>query len=108
MRHLSPILISVCAALLARAEDTFPKPDWRDAPDPLASPHAVPGGILRFAAFQPPKSLNYYIDSNTYTRQIFGMMYETLLWTDPLTVEFTPGLAARWSISDDKIGRAHV
>ena len=55
------------------------------------------------AAFQPPKSLNAYIDNNTYTRQIFGLLYETLLWSDPITTEFTPGLANRWSISDDKL-----
>jgi len=96
------ILIS-CASLLARADDVYPRPDWRDAPDPLASPYATQGGILRFAAFQPPKSLNCYVDNNTYTRQVFGMMYETLLWTDPVSTEFAPGLASRWTISDDKL-----
>ncbi|MDD4101506.1 MAG: extracellular solute-binding protein [Kiritimatiellae bacterium] len=91
------------SVLTARTDsDSFPKEDWQDRPDPIASPYAEPGGILRFAAFQPPKSLNAYIDSNTYTRQVFGMMYETLLNTDSDTMEFTPGLAARWSISADK------
>ena len=99
-RCFIPLLVS--AALLVRSDDVYPKPDWMNAPDPLASPHAVPGGILRFAAFQPPKSLNYYIDSNVYTHQIFCLMYETLLWVDPVTTEFTPGLACRWTISDDK------
>lgn len=46
--------------------------------------------------------MNYYIDSNTYTRQIFDLMYETLLGVDPVTTEFTPGLAHSWTISDDK------
>lgn len=92
-----------CAALTARSDEVFPKPDWQERPDPLASAHAVPGGLLRFAAFQPPKSLNYYIDSNTYTRQIFGLMYETLLWTDSTSTEFTPGLARSWTVSDDKL-----
>jgi microcin C transport system substrate-binding protein len=92
------------AALCARTDDAYPGPEWRDASDPLASPYAVPGGILRFAAFQPPKSLNAYIDSNTYTRQVFGMMYETLLGVDSLTTEFVPYLARRWTISDDRLG----
>ncbi len=87
----------------AWADDVYPKPDWRERPDPLASPYAVPGGTLRFAAFQPPKSLNAYIDSNTYTRQVFGLMYETLLGSDSVTMEFTPFLANRWIISDDKL-----
>lgn len=93
----------VLTALAARpGGETFPAAGWQDRPDPVACPYAEPGGILRFAAFQPPKSLNAYIDSNTYTRQVFGMMYETLLNTDSDTMEFTPGLAARWSISADK------
>ena len=96
-------ILALSAALAARSDDVFPKPDWNEAPDPLASPHAAPGGLLRFAAFQPPKSLNYYVDNNTYTHQIFGLMFETLLWVDPVTSEFTPGLACRWTISDDKL-----
>jgi microcin C transport system substrate-binding protein len=91
------------AALTARSDDVFPRPGWHESPDPLASPQAVPGGMLRFTAFQPPKSLNAYIDNNTYTHQIFGLMYETLLWLDPVTAEFTPGLACRWTISADKL-----
>jgi microcin C transport system substrate-binding protein len=59
--------------------------------------------MIRFAAFQPPKSLNAYIDNNTYTRQVFGMMYESLLGVDSLTTEFVPYLAKRWTISDDKL-----
>ncbi|HRR33151.1 MAG TPA: hypothetical protein P5026_03560 [Kiritimatiellia bacterium] len=45
------------------------------------------------AAFQPPKSLNAYIDNNTYTRQIVGMIHETLLSVDSTTTEFVPYLA---------------
>jgi len=58
---------------------------------------------MRFGASQPPKSLNYYIDRNTYTHLIFGLMYETLLSTDSVTSEFSPWLACRWRISDDKL-----
>ncbi len=103
MPLLAIIFLLLSGASLTRADDVYPKAGWREGPDPLASPYAIQGGILRFAAFQPPKSLNAYIDSNTYTRQIFGLMYETLLWTDPLTAEFMPGLASRWTVSDDKL-----
>ena len=96
---LVPLLL---AALAARAEDVYPKPDWVEKPDPLASPHAVPGGMLRFSASQPPKSMNYYVDSSVYTQQLFALMYETLLWIDPVTNEFIPGLARRWTISEDR------
>jgi microcin C transport system substrate-binding protein len=101
--YLFAFIFCACAALLARSDDVYPKPEWRDTPDPLASPYAEPGGMIRFAAFQPPKSLNAYIDNNTYTRQVFGMMYESLLGVDSLTTEFVPYLAKRWTISDDKL-----
>ena len=98
------LALGLCGvAFAAVAETCFPPPGWQETPDPLASPHAVAGGVLRFGASQPPKSLNSYIDSNTYTRQIFGLMYETLLGTDPVTAEFTPRLACRWRISDDNL-----
>lgn len=97
------MFLMLSAALFARSDDVYPKPDWRERPDPLASPYAVPGGILRFTAFQSPKSLNGYIDNNTYTRQIFGLMYETLLGVDSVTAEFVPYLASRWILSDDKL-----
>ncbi|HRT30467.1 MAG TPA: extracellular solute-binding protein [Kiritimatiellia bacterium] len=101
--YLFAFIFCACAALLARSDDVYPKPEWRDTPDPLASPYAEPGGMIRFAAFQPPKSLNAYIDNNTYTRQVFGMMYESLLGVDSFTTEFVPHLAKRWAISDDKL-----
>lgn len=101
MRALLPFFLSAGVLLGAWADDSYPKPDWQERPDPLACPHAVPGGLLRFSASQAPKSLNYYVDSLTYTQQIFDLLYETLLWIDPVTSEFYPGLAKRWTISDD-------
>lgn len=83
------------------ADRWFPAADWKEKADPIASPYAQKGGTLRFTAFQPPKSMNAYVDSNTYTRQVFGLMYETLLGTDPITTEFVPYLAKRWCVSDD-------
>lgn len=78
-----------------------PAPDWQDTPDPIASPRAKKGGTIRFNGSMPPKSLNGYVDNNTYTRMTFSLMYEPLLGTDSDTLEFTPGLASRWAVSDD-------
>lgn len=74
-----------------------------DRPDPIASPHAVPGGRLVYAAGPFPRSLNPYLDNNTFSFQVFGALYETLLDSDPLTADHAPGLARRWEISDDKL-----
>ena len=75
---------------------------WQDRADPLASPDAVAGGKITFAAASPPKSLNPYLDNNTFSYQVFGSLYETLLGSDPLTADYAPGLARRWEISKDK------
>lgn len=99
LRFFSLLLLAVLPVLAA---ETFPKPDWKDAPNPLASPDAVPGGTLVFAASQPPKSLNSYLDNNSFAAQIFGSLYDSLLGSDPLTADFVPGIATRWTISDDK------
>jgi microcin C transport system substrate-binding protein len=84
------------------ADETFPRPDWKDRPNPLASPHAVAGGEFVTFAHQYPKSLNYYLDSTVSSRDVFDLLYESLLSSDPLTFEFEPGLARQWTVSDDK------
>ena len=83
------------------ADINFPAKNWVDRVDPMASPYAVKGGTFRFNGGQSPKSYNAYIDNNTYTHTAFGLMYETLISTDPETLEFVPCLAKKWTVSDD-------
>ncbi|OGV63503.1 MAG: hypothetical protein A3K19_31545 [Lentisphaerae bacterium RIFOXYB12_FULL_65_16] len=80
----------------------FPKPGWTDQPDPVASPYAAVGGEVVEHAGQYPKSLNYYLDNNVFTAGVFGAMFETLIEMDPMTLEYRPCLAEKWSISEDK------
>jgi microcin C transport system substrate-binding protein len=99
---LSAVVTSLTLTVAARADEAFPKPGWQDLPNPQASPHAVVGGELRIHAHQYPKSFNYYLDSNAFSAELFGAMYETLLSMNPLTLEYEPALASAWTISDDK------
>lgn len=85
-----------------RADNNFPPAGWRDAPNPLASPHAVAGGEINVYAGQYPKSFNYYLDNNSFSADLFGALYETLLNMHPVSLQYEPGLAARWTIGDDK------
>jgi microcin C transport system substrate-binding protein len=98
--------ISLCLTALAasplHADDLFPKPDWQEKPNPIASPDAVPGGSISVFGFQYPKSFNLYLDNNTFTSDLFSSLYESLLTMNPLTPRQEPGLAERWAISDDK------
>ncbi|HPP88276.1 MAG TPA: extracellular solute-binding protein, partial [bacterium] len=66
-----------------------------------ADPQAIKGGIVNLYGGQSPKSLNYYLDNNTFSAMIFGMLFDSLLNIDPITSEFTPGIADRWAVSDD-------
>ncbi|MGA1530010.1 MAG: extracellular solute-binding protein, partial [Kiritimatiellia bacterium] len=88
--------------LLAGAEETFPGPDWKDEPSPLASTFATPGGEVNVYAHQYPQSFNYYLDNNVLSGELFGNMFETLLSIDGITAEYVPALASAWTISDDK------
>lgn len=105
MRHLRyfPALFFIPAlAIFSGQAQTFPEAGWQSAPSPLASEFAESGGKFTTFASQFPKSFNYQIDNNVFSREIFRLMFEPLLDTDPITLEDQPGLAATWEISEDK------
>lgn len=95
-------IILMLLALGVRAEQVFSDPDYENQPNPLASPFAYVGGDIHIFAGGSPKSLNAYLDNNTFSVSILGSLYETLLTDDPITLEERPYLARQWAISDDK------
>ena len=99
---LIPIVIFLFVATVTFGAELFPKKDWQDRPNPISGPYAAVGGEISIFAGQYPKSLNYYLDNNSFTAEVFGALYETLLSMNPLTLEYEPALAQNWSISDDK------
>ncbi len=100
----SNILTLVLPLILStiHADEFFPKSDWKDQPNPLASPHAEIGGNINIFAGQNPQSFNYYLDNNSFSSQLFSAMFDTLLDINPATLNDEPLIAERWSISDDK------
>ncbi len=100
------VFAGLCACLLGGPQvglaESYPPDAWRDTPSALASPDAVRGGTITAYAGPSPQSFNYYLDNNTFCAQIFSMMYDSLLGTDPVTAEYVPALARKWEISDDK------
>jgi len=95
-------LLSMLLVSSALAQTRFPAPGWKPEPDPVASPDAIPGGSLSSYAGQYPPSFNYYLANNSFSAELFGMMYESLLDMDAFTLDYTPALAAGWELSDDK------
>ncbi len=94
--------ISLGAFSDAGAKQVFPDSGWKDSPDPLASTEARPGGEIVVFGGQYPKSLNYYLDRNVLSSEIFGVMFESLLGINPVTLDYEPAIASSWSISRDK------
>ncbi len=91
-------LVLPCGSIFA---EEFPEAGWEPSMSPLASEFAEPGGKISMYAAQFPKSFNYQIENNVFAREIFRFMFEPLLNSDQVTLEDLPGLAERWSISDD-------
>ncbi|MBW2664050.1 MAG: ABC transporter substrate-binding protein [Deltaproteobacteria bacterium] len=100
--HKLIFILILFLAVPSIAGELFPQKGWSDKPNPLASTEAVLGGEISIFAGQYPKSLNYYLDNNVLSAEIFGAMYETLLTVNPVTLDYEPGLAEKWLISDDK------
>ncbi len=65
-------------------------------------PHALKGGALRSHLVDFPGTFGPESNSE-FNYGITGMVYETLLGTDPNTLEFLPSLATHWQISPDKM-----
>ncbi len=95
-------LLCMLAASAVVAEDRFPRDGWQEKPSPFASEDAEAGGELVVNGGPYPRSLNYLLDSSVSSADVFGSLFDTLLGMNPLTFEFEPGIAERWSVSDDK------
>ncbi len=98
-----PLLLSALLTITSLQAATFPPATWSDAPNPIASSAATPGGNITSFAGQYPQSFNYYLANNSFCAELFSLMYESLLNTDPLDASFAPGLANSWTISEDRL-----
>jgi microcin C transport system substrate-binding protein len=103
MRLFAILAILALVASVAQSDTVFPAKGWVEKPNPFASPDAYPGGEIRIFGGPYPKSLNYYLDNNAFSAQLFTSMYESLLSNDPVTGDLQPNVAEKWSVSDDKM-----
>jgi microcin C transport system substrate-binding protein len=69
--------------------------------DPIAVPEALRGGELTTWGAGYPKSLNYWLDANSFTAQVAGLMFEGLVGLHPTEDRPVGGLAQSWEISSD-------
>ncbi|MBL4889195.1 MAG: ABC transporter substrate-binding protein [Candidatus Lindowbacteria bacterium] len=107
------LLITVsCGKTSAPSNETSASSVGRTAPmvalgadgrkiNPIANPDALKGGQITVFSGPTPKSLNYYLDNNNFSAEVFGGLYDSLMSLDPMTYEFAPGIAEKWVISED-------
>lgn len=100
------LILAACMTLACFSEsvsqEAFPGDNWRDRPDPFADPDARTGGEIVVFGGQYPKSLNYYLDRNVLSSEIFTVMFESLLGIHPADLSYEPAVAEKWWISEDK------
>ena len=72
--------------------------------DLIGDPRAVKGGVLRQAMMTDfPATLRYYGPNiSEWNLSIHELAYESLLLLHPTTLEYIPGLATHWQISNDR------
>ena len=70
---------------------------------PVAAQDASPadGGSLRVGLSVEPDTLDPAASAQASAHQVFMQIYDTLVWLDPETGEYAPGLAESWELADD-------
>ena len=69
--------------------------------DPIADESAIRGGVLNTWGGPYPKSLNYWVDPNSFSGNVMGLMFESLAGLHPTEDRLIGGLAESWEISED-------
>jgi microcin C transport system substrate-binding protein len=71
--------------------------------DLMGDPRAVKGGLVRRAQTDFPSTLRYLGPNVTaWNATLHSLVYETLLGMHSTTLEYIPGIATHWQISEDK------
>ena len=73
--------------------------------DLIGDPRAVKGGVIRQAMMTDfPATLRYYGPNvSEWNLALSELVYESLLYLHPTTLQYIPGLATHWQISDDRM-----
>ena len=71
--------------------------------DLIGDPRAVKGGVFREAIRDFPATLRYIGPNlSVWNSMLSGLVYESLLGLDPVTLDYIPVLATHWQVSADK------
>lgn len=69
--------------------------------DPIANTSAVPGGTYNTWGGPAPKSLNMWLDYNSFSANVMGLLFENLVSLHSVTDEPVGNVATSWETSPD-------
>jgi len=68
----------------------------------IVCPNAWSGQMLKVGLLEEPKTLNIWLASDTWSRKVLRLMYQTLYTRDPETLKLIPWLAQEEPVYDDQ------
>jgi peptide/nickel transport system substrate-binding protein len=68
----------------------------------IVASSASAANMLKMGLLQEPKTLNVWRASDTWSRKVLGLLYQSLYVRDPKTLELIPWLAAEPPLFDEK------
>lgn len=99
-----PIMTVVCLVLIVLLAPVLMSCGTTAAPTTgVAAPTAAPASPVKLVIGLGTKCTNLDVQSNPANADFWvtGQVYDNLLWVDPETKQFVPGLATTWAASED-------
>ena len=96
MKHLA--IFSALALLTLTA--CMPTPTSSPTPLPTSSPTPPPSRIV-YGLTLSPSGIDPHVNASSELGIPLTSVYDTLVYQDPESGDFVPGLAERWTVSDD-------
>jgi peptide/nickel transport system substrate-binding protein len=103
MKRLIPVLIALSTLLAGCCEPLPPAPPT-STPAPFPTSGFTPTPVrLVYGLTLAPSGIDPHINASSELGIPLTSVYDTLVYLDPDTSDFVPGLAADWDISEDEL-----
>jgi peptide/nickel transport system substrate-binding protein len=101
MKRLLPILI-VLSTLIAGCCDSLPPPDSTATPAPSLPSDSTPTRLV-YGLTLAPSGIDPHVNASSELGIPLTSVYDTLVYLDPDSGDFVPGLAEDWDVSEDEL-----
>lgn len=101
---LSSAAVAISACAPTEQPSPVTSPAGSGGPSPASGPSEGPGsqgGTITYALVAEPDSLDPAATANASSHDVMFGLYDPLVWRNPDSAEFEPGLAESWEVSPD-------